>query len=158
MSIDVGAFLQASVPFVNTLGITFDHVGDAKAVARLADRPDLHNHVGGPHAGALFTLAETASGAVLVSVFGDQLTRATALAKTSTIRYAKLAKGDVTAEARLVGSRDEVVTALDAGERPEFDIEVDITRADGAVVTQMTITWTLRPLRLRPPTPEAPHA
>ncbi|MGP3920730.1 DUF4442 domain-containing protein [Nonomuraea sp. 10N515B] len=145
MSHDVGALLLQTVPFARTLGITFDSVGDGQAVSRLPDRPDLHNHVAGPHAGALFTLAESASGAAMLSVLGDQLERAVPLATSATIEYRKLAKGEVHAEARLLATRDEVVARLDAGERPVFDVAVDIKNADGALVSTLTVTWTLRP-------------
>ncbi|MEV7009755.1 DUF4442 domain-containing protein [Streptosporangium sp. NPDC051022] len=147
MTFDAGAFVLQSVPFARTLDIAFDKVEPGLAVARMPDRADLHNHVGGPHAGALFTLAESASGAALLSAFGDQLARATPLAVNAAIRYLKLAMGEVVAEARLQASREEVVARLDAGERPEFEIAVGVRTADGTPVSEMTVTWTLRPNR-----------
>ncbi|MBX6381967.1 MAG: YiiD C-terminal domain-containing protein [Microbispora sp.] len=144
---DIGAFLLDSVPFARLLGITFDSIGSGTAVARLADREDLHNHVGGPHAGALFTLAETASGAAMLSAFGDQLSRAVPLATEAKIRYVKFAKGEVTATATLRADREAVVARLDAGERPEFEVAVEIRNAEGVVVSEMTVSWTLRPNR-----------
>ncbi|WP_113698440.1 DUF4442 domain-containing protein [Nonomuraea lactucae] len=147
MSTDVGALLLKTVPFARTLGITFDHAGEGRATCRLPDRPDLHNHVAGPHAGALFTLAESASGAAMLSAVGDQLTRAVPLATTATVHYRKLAMGEVVAEGRMLASRDEVIAELDAGRRPEFDVAVDIRNAEGAVVSSLTVTWTLRPAR-----------
>lgn len=147
MSFDVGAFLLQTVPFARTLGVTFDKVDDGFAACRLPDRPDLHNHVGGPHAGALFTLAESASGAAMLSAFGDQLSRAVPLAMGSTVRYRKLAMGEVTAEGRLLADRAEVVAKLDAGERPEFDVAVEVKNAEGVVVAELTVSWTLRPNR-----------
>ncbi|MFB9883484.1 DUF4442 domain-containing protein [Planobispora siamensis] len=147
MTFDVGAFMLQSVPFARTLDISFEKVEPGTAVCRMPDRADLHNHVGGPHAGALFTLAESASGAAMLATFGDQLSRATPLAANAAIRYVKLAMGEVVAEARLQASREEVVAKLDAGERPEFDVAVDIKTADGTLVSQMTVAWTLRPNR-----------
>lgn len=147
MTFDVGAFLLETVPFARTLGITYDKVDEATAVCRLPDRPDLHNHVGGPHAGALFTLAESASGAVTLAAFGDQLSRAVPLPTTSTIRFRKIAQGEVVAQARLLADRAAVVAQLDAGERPEFDVAVEITNAEGVLVSELTVTWTLRPNR-----------
>jgi len=137
----LGSALLASVPFAATLGIEFT----APDTARLPDRSDLHNHVGGPHAGALFALGETASGAVVLGAFADQLGRATPLAVRADIAYQKLARGDVTATARLGAEPADVVATLDAGERPEFPVHVEITRADGAVTATMTVLWTLRP-------------
>ncbi|MFI6298327.1 DUF4442 domain-containing protein [Nonomuraea sp. NPDC050790] len=147
MSFDVGAFMLQTVPFANTLGVVFDKVDDGYALCRLPDRPDLHNHVAGPHAGALFTLAESASGAAMLSALGDQLSRAVPLATGATIRYRKLAMGEVTAEARLQADRDEVVSRLDAGERPEFEVGVELKNAEGVLVSEMTVSWTLRPNR-----------
>ncbi|GAA0920479.1 DUF4442 domain-containing protein [Nonomuraea longicatena] len=147
MSFDVGAFLLQTVPFAQTLGIVFDKVEDGYAVCRLPDRADLHNHVGGPHAGAMFTLAESASGAAMLTVFGDQLSRAVPLAMGSQVRYLKLAMGEVAAEAWLLGDRDAVVAELDAGRRPEFDVRVEVKNADGTVVCTLTVSWTLRPNR-----------
>ncbi|GGO31489.1 DUF4442 domain-containing protein [Microbispora bryophytorum] len=144
---DIGAFMLDSVPFARLLGITFDAIGGGAAVARLADRGDLHNHVGGPHAGALFTLAETASGAAMLSAFGDQLSRAVPLATEARIAYRKLAMGEVTAAATLRAEREAVVARLDAGERPEFDVAVEIRDAGDVVVSEMTVSWTLRPNR-----------
>ncbi|MEV0585825.1 DUF4442 domain-containing protein [Nonomuraea sp. NPDC050310] len=147
MSFDVGAFLLDTVPFARHLGITFDKVADGVAVCRLPDRPDLHNHLAGPHAGALFTLAESASGAAMLSAFGDELSRAVPLTTGADVRYRKLALGEVVAEGRLLVDRASVVGQLDAGERPEFAVEVEVRNAEGVVVSEMTFRWTLRPNR-----------
>ncbi|MDH2390661.1 DUF4442 domain-containing protein [Streptomyces sp. HNM0663] len=140
-----GEMVAASVPMVRTLNLEFLESTPERAVVRLPDQPAYHNHVGGPHAGAMFTLAETASGAVVMGAFGDQLGRAVPLAVTAEIAYKKLAKGVVTATATLGRPRDEVVAELDAGGRPEFPVSISITREDGAVTGEMTVVWTLRP-------------
>jgi acyl-coenzyme A thioesterase PaaI-like protein len=147
MTIDVGAFLLESVPFARTLGITFDSVADGVAVCRVPDRPEFRNHVGGPHAGVLFTLAESASGAAMLSVFGDQLSRATPLPTVSTIRYLKVATGVIVATARVVADRAAVLDLLDSGKRPEFEVVVELRNADSVVVCEVTVDWTLRPNR-----------
>ncbi|MBE1460946.1 uncharacterized protein (TIGR00369 family) [Nocardiopsis terrae] len=137
----------ASVPFARTLGVTFSDLDHGRAVMRLPDNADHHNHVGGPHAGAMFTLAESASGAIVVGTFSDQLERAVPLAVSAEIRYLKLAMGDVTAEATLGRTRDEVVAELDAGKRPEFPVDIELRTDDGTVTGRMTVLWTLRPNR-----------
>ncbi|MGR3937695.1 DUF4442 domain-containing protein [Streptomyces sp. BRA346] len=141
----IGDMLAATVPMVRTLNLEFTEASAERAVVRLPDQPDFHNHVGGPHAGAMFTLAESASGAVVLAAFGDQLQRAVPLAVRAEIDYKKLAKGPVTATARLGRPVAEVVAGLDAGERPEFPVRIEITREDGAVTGEMSVTWTLRP-------------
>ncbi|MCX3064050.1 DUF4442 domain-containing protein [Streptomyces beihaiensis] len=141
----MGEMLATAVPMVRTLNLEFDEVTAERAVLRLPDQPDYHNHVGGPHAGAMFTLAESASGAIVLTAFGEQLSRAVPLAVRADIEYKKLAKGAVTATATLGRPVADVVAELDAGERPEFPVSIAITREDGAVTGEMTVVWTLRP-------------
>ncbi|WBB73135.1 DUF4442 domain-containing protein [Micromonospora sp. WMMD1128] len=155
MSIDsrqVAAALLEAVPFARTLGIQIVEVapeadGGVRAVVRLPDDPAHHNHVGGPHAGATFTLGETASGAVVMAAFGQVLDRAVPLAVTATIRYRKVAMGSVLATARLGRPPADVLAELDAGRRPEFPVEVELGTEDGTVTSSLTVTWTLRPHR-----------
>jgi uncharacterized protein (TIGR00369 family) len=141
----IGEMMTAAVPMTRTLGLRFTECGPDRAVVELPDDAAFHNHVGGPHAGAMFTLAESASGAVVMAAFGEQLARAVPLAVRAEIGYRKLAMGPVTATARLVRPAAEVIAELDAGERPEFPVQVDLTREDGAVTGAMTVVWTLRP-------------
>ncbi|MGW7369037.1 DUF4442 domain-containing protein [Streptomyces sp. NPDC054841] len=142
----VGEMLAATVPMVRTLNLEFVEASAERAVIRMPDQSSYHNHVGGPHAGAMFTLAESASGAIVLAAFGDQLSRAVPLAVKAEIGYKKLAMGVVTATATLGRPAADVVAELDAGERPEFPVEIAITRdSDGAVTGEMTVVWTLRP-------------
>ncbi|MFE9557808.1 DUF4442 domain-containing protein [Streptomyces sp. NPDC006692] len=141
----VGEMLAATVPMARTLNLEFLETTPERAVVRLPDQPDYHNHVGGPHAGAMFTLAESASGAIVIAAFGDQMGRAVPLAVKAEIGYKKLAMGVVTATATLGRSIADVVAELDAGQRPEFPVHIEIQRADGAVTGEMTVVWTLRP-------------
>ncbi|WBB77831.1 DUF4442 domain-containing protein [Micromonospora sp. WMMD882] len=153
MSIDtrqVAAGLLAAVPFARTLDLEVVEVapeddGGVRAALRLPDTPATHNHVGGPHAGAMFTLGESASGAVVLAVFGHLLDRATPLAVHAEIGYRKLAMGPVTATARLGRPPAEVAAELESGRRPEFPVAVEIATADGVVTATMTVRWTLRP-------------
>ncbi|MCX4678730.1 DUF4442 domain-containing protein [Streptomyces sp. NBC_01433] len=141
----VGEMLVATVPMARTLNLEFLETTAERAVVRLPDQAEYHNHVGGPHAGAMFTLAESASGAIVIAAFGDQLTRAVPLAVRAEIGYKKLAMGEVTATATLGRPLAEVVAELDAGKRPEFPVAIEIRRGDGAVTGEMTVVWTLRP-------------
>ncbi|MFG2196398.1 DUF4442 domain-containing protein [Streptomyces sp. NPDC048639] len=141
----IGEMLTATVPMARTLNLEFLETTAERAVLRLPDQTDFHNHVGGPHAGAMFTLAESASGAIVLAAFGEQLTRAVPLAVRAEIGYKKLAMGPVTATATLGRPVADVVAELDAGRRPEFPVGIEITREDGAVTGEMTVVWTLRP-------------
>lgn len=141
----IGEMLAATVPMARTLNLQFLETMPERAVVALPDQAEYHNHVGGPHAGAMFTLGESASGAIVLAAFGDQLARAVPLAVRAEIAYKKLAMGPVTATATLGRPAAEVVAELDEGVRPEFPVSVVIRREDGAVTGEMTVVWTLRP-------------
>ncbi|MEU4474423.1 DUF4442 domain-containing protein [Micromonospora sp. NPDC023888] len=153
MTIDsrqVAAGMLEAVPFARTLGFEFVEVapeaeGGVRAVVRMPDSPATHNHVGGPHAGAIFTLGETASGAVVLAAFGHLLDRAVPLAVGAEIAYRKLAMGPVRATARLGRPALDVIEEFESGRRPEFGVEVEIATEDGKPTSAMTVVWTLRP-------------
>ena len=142
---EIGRLLDATVPMARTLKLAYLETTPERAVLQLPDQPEYHNHVGGPHAGAMFTLAESASGCIVLGAFADQLSRAVPLAVSAEIAYKKLAMGTVTATAVLGRPAADIVAELDKGERPEFPVTVEITRADSAVTGVMTVIWTLRP-------------
>lgn len=137
-------WLRTAVPFVHHLGLEFLEVEPTRAVLRLPDQPAFHNHVGGLHAGAMFTLGESASGAVVLASFGDTLDRATPLPVRVEMRFLKVALGPLTAEAVLGRPAAEVVAELDAGTRPEFPVAVTIRTGDGTVTGELSLIWTLR--------------
>ncbi|MFD9501822.1 DUF4442 domain-containing protein [Streptomyces sp. NPDC060035] len=143
----VGEMLSATVPMVRTLNLQYLETSPERAVLSLPDQAEYHNHLGGPHAGAMFTLAESASGAIVIAAFGDQMARAVPLPVTSEMAFKKVAMGAVTATATLGRPVADVIAELDEGKRPEFPINVEIRRADGAVTSEMTVIWTLRPNR-----------
>ena len=136
------------VPFVATLGIEYEHLDAGSAVCALRDEPSFHNHVGGLHAGAMFTLAETASGAVVLAAFEDLVnTGTTPLAATATISYTKLAQGRVTATATLGRPAEEVRAELaETGRTVQVPVTVALA-TDAGPTGEMTISWALRPPR-----------
>jgi hypothetical protein len=105
------------------------------------------HHVGGPHAGAMFTLGETASGTIVLAAPGEAMDRATPLAVRADIAYRELAMGPVRATARLTRPVAAIQAELDGGTRPEFAVGVQIATEDGTVTAEMTVVWTLRPNR-----------
>lgn len=155
MTIDsqqVAAGMLQAVPFARTLGIEFgeiaaDGAGGIRAEAFLPDAPAIHNHVAGPHAGAIFTLGETASGAVVFAAFSHVMERGVPLAVRADIGYKRLAMGRVRAVATLGRPAAEVIAELDAGQRPEFPVRIEVTTDEGKLAAEMTVLWTLRPPR-----------
>lgn len=147
---DLVAQMPKAVPMVGTLNIEFLELAPQRVVLRLPDQPAYHNHIGGPHAGAMFTLAETATGAIVLGNFGSQLHRATPLAVESTIRYRKIAMGPLYAEALMDETPESIMARLDAGERPEWRITVSLATEDWTVTGEASFLWTLKPTKRQP--------
>lgn len=137
--------MPAAVPLVRTMDITYLDVTETTAHLRLADQEALHNHVGGLHAGAMFTLAESASGAVVLGAFSDLLDRVTPLAAGAHITYLKLALGDLDAIATLQADPASVRRELEAGGLPKFEVGVEIVDGAGQITGRMTVQWALKP-------------
>ncbi|MDQ1712295.1 MAG: hypothetical protein QOE45_1745 [Frankiaceae bacterium] len=147
MTIDYAALpelFKAAVPFAGFLGIAYDEVGPGHAVLRLADDPAKHNHIGTLHAGALFALAESASGVAVIAAIADKLAGVTPLAARAEITYAKVARGDVTATARVDGDVAEILATLDAAGKVRFAVLVDLRDESGDVCATVTVDWHLR--------------
>jgi uncharacterized protein (TIGR00369 family) len=139
--------MPSQVPMVGTLNIEFLELEPQRVLLRLPDQPEYHNHIGGLHAGAMFTLAETATGALVLGNFGMHLARAVPLAVEGSIHYLKIARGPVFAEAAMAESADEILATLDDGKRPEWRIPVKLSVEDGTVTGESSFVWTLKPTR-----------
>lgn len=143
----VKSSMPTLVPMVGTLNLEFLDLTDTTAVLRLPDQPEYHNHIGGPHAGAMFTLGESASGALVLGNFAQYLDRVVPLAVDASIAYQKVAMGPVTATATMTRTAQEVLADLDSGVRPEFRVNISIATDDGTVTGQMHVLWTLKRTR-----------
>jgi uncharacterized protein (TIGR00369 family) len=147
MDIDFDAIAKGmamAVPYIGHMGIEVTEMSDGAATAVLPDRPELHNHVGSQHAGALFGVAETASGAAFVGAFAARMGDVTPLARSAEIAYVKVARGRVEAKAKLGVPAAEALAALDANGRVDFSVEVEMTDSDGVVVATATVDWNVR--------------
>jgi uncharacterized protein (TIGR00369 family) len=136
--------MTIAVPFIGHLDLEITSISEGEAVVRLPDRPDLHNHVGSQHAGALFTVAETASGAAFVGAFAARMGDVTPLARNAEIAYEKIAKGPIEASAKLGIDAGEALATLDTDGRVEFPCEVELTDESGTRVATATVSWHVR--------------
>jgi acyl-coenzyme A thioesterase PaaI-like protein len=136
--------MTQAVPFAGYLGLEVASVAAGKATVVLPDSPELLNHVGSQHAGALFTAAEAASGAAFVGAFAERMGDVTPLARSAEISYEKIAKGPITANAELGVPKDEALATLDADGKVEFPCEVELSDADGNRVATATVHWHVR--------------
>jgi uncharacterized protein (TIGR00369 family) len=136
--------MSQAVPFVGYLGVEVTEISEGEATAILPERQELFNHVGSQHAGALFTVAETASGAAFVGAFAERMGDLTPLARSAEISYEKIANGTITAKARLGIPAAEALETLDSDGKVEFPCEVELTDANGTRVAAANIRWHVR--------------
>jgi len=136
--------MTQAVPFAGHLNLEVTSVGEGEATVRLPDRPELTNHVGSQHAGALFTAAEAASGAAFVGAFAERMGEVTPLARCAEISYVKIAEGPIDAAATLAVDKDEALATLDSDGRVVFPCEIALTDPDGRLVATATVQWHVR--------------
>jgi acyl-coenzyme A thioesterase PaaI-like protein len=144
---DIGALMHQVVPLVSTLGLEYGDVTADKAVVIFRDQPEYRNHVGGPHAAAMFAAAESATGAAAIAAFGDLMDRAVLLPMTANMEFLSIALGDITATARITDDVAEARQIFESGVRPEFEIVADLTNSAGDVTGRLVTRWTLKKLR-----------
>jgi len=145
--------MNEAVPFVKHLDLEVLEISAGEATVRLPERTELTNHVGSQHAGALFTLAETASGAAFVGAFAERLGDVTPLARAAEISYERIARGPIDASAKLGVPAAEALATLDAEGKVVFPCEIELTDAAGERVATATVQWHVR--LKQPAAPEA---
>ncbi len=136
--------MTQAVPFAGFLDLEITSVTAGEAVVVLPERAELTNHVGSQHAGALFTVAEAASGAAFVGAFAERMGDVTPLARSAEISYEKIAKGPIEAKATLGVPADEALATLDADGKVVFPCEIELTDSSGQRVATATVQWHVR--------------
>jgi uncharacterized protein (TIGR00369 family) len=140
----IKAHLGSAIPFANHVGVELGDVGDGTASATLVQRKETSNHIQTQHAGAMFTLGETASGAALAGALAPVILEVRPVASGAQISYLKIAKGKLTARAQTsIPGADALATLQNEG-KVAFDVSVDIADADGDTVASMTVAWHVR--------------
>jgi uncharacterized protein (TIGR00369 family) len=140
------AQLSAAVPFAAHVGIAIREIGEGTATTVLEQTQNTSNHIATMHAGALFTLAEAASGAAMAGLFLERLAGLRPVAASSTIDFLKPARGAITAYAQVEGTKPALFAALDAEGKVRFPVAVRMADAEGREVARMTVDWHLSAL------------
>lgn len=135
------AQLSAIVPFASHVGVTLAEIGAGTATATLEQSHNTSNHIATMHAGALFTLAEAASGAAMAGMFLERLAALRPVAASSTIAYVRPAKGTITAHAAVDGDKVALFAALDGEGKVRFPVTITIEDSAGREVAQMSVDW-----------------
>lgn len=142
----IADLISGAPGFVHVLGPQVVRSSREEALLRLDAGPELHNHLGGPHAAAIFGLGETAAFVVLLEVFGDLVEQgAVPLVKSAEIAYSVVATGPLLATARLVDDEQAARAALADRGTAVFGVEVLFTReSDGPQTAVMRPQMALR--------------
>lgn len=135
--------MMDTLPFIRLLGIQIDEIGPGTARTSMPVDPRLNNHLGSHHAGALFTLAETASGAAMGGGFAELLAGLRPVAKESRIQYLKLVKGATRAVGKVPGDLAALKQTLASEGKIAFPVEVDVFDSEDTLVAQVQVDWYL---------------
>lgn len=140
------AQLSAAVPFASHVGVELREITEGAATAALDQSHSTSNHIATMHAGALFTLAEAASGAAMAGMFLERLAALRPVAASATIDFVKPAKGTITARAAVEGAKSMLFGTLDSEGKVRFPVKITITDAEDREVARMTVDWHLSAL------------
>lgn len=125
------------IPFVKHLGIL-------QQDDRLWLHPDpaLENHIGTLHAGAIYTLAETASGMALMRNFPKLAGNVTVLLRSSEIRYKAPAKTTVYARAQIDNTEAKTfLERLEKRGKSSIQVKVVVKANENCIVMDGMFGW-----------------
>ncbi len=138
------AFFEENVPYAKHSGIELLEIAEGRGTAKLPDLKETQNHMGSQHAGALFTLAEAASGAAMVSLFADKVLMVRAAITEAKIQYKKAARGEVHATGLLRQSGADILAEFNREGRVTFQVDVTLTDSKDREVGVMDVDWTIQ--------------
>ncbi|SDG00500.1 DUF4442 domain-containing protein [Sulfitobacter delicatus] len=137
----IKSHLDTAVPFANHVGVKLLEIGDGTASAELVQRHETSNHIGTQHAGAMFTLGESASGAAMAGAIAPVIMDMRPVAAMGQIAFKRIAEGTLTAHAQTSRPGAELLIALQDEGKVAFDVTVDIRNEAGDTVVEMTMNW-----------------
>lgn len=130
-----------SLPFAKQIGIKLDSMEDGTAQCSLEPRPELNNHMKTMHAGATYTLAETASGAAMAGIFAERLLELRIVAAKASIEYRSVSGKTLIATGKATQSGDALRAELSEEGKVRFDVQVEVRDVDDVLVAEMTVEW-----------------
>lgn len=133
--------LSQAVPFVRHLDLDITSVGPGTATVRLPDAPHLLNHVGTQHAGALFSAAETASGAAAVGLLGAAVMTLRPITTDGNIQYRRPAQGVITARAETTSAAQDIMAEVEEHGQATFRVTVTLVDAQDRQVAAASFDW-----------------
>ena len=135
--------LLDSIPFVAKTGVHCEDYAPGRVVLSLVPDQSNMNHAATFHAGALFTLAETAGAAACAT--HPMLSTYQLLARGSNIRFRKGARGSVTAHCHVT---TEMARTVDWGvsttRKADLEVPVQILDGQGDTIAEFVAIYQFR--------------
>ena len=138
-------------PFVEFSASTILEADERHAIAEQRSAPELDNHAGVRHAGALFAVGYAASRAMMSAALAPAADSLSAELSETEVKYEKVVAGQkvrATAEP-LDESWDTHLREALAGQSVELRTSVVMRGEDGKPVTEMSVSWQVMPREQR---------
>lgn len=131
------------IPFVEKVGI----VRTGNGLLELPFSAATQNHLNTFFASAQFTLAETASGDMLQSLFPELVGRVVPVLRDSSVKFRKPAISAITAHATVSDdAASRFMEQLSRKGRSSIPVEVELKDAEGVVTCTGTFNWFVQSL------------
>jgi acyl-coenzyme A thioesterase PaaI-like protein len=126
---------NSQIKYAGTTGIRIHQWQPDQAIVSLKNRRHIQNHIGGIHATAMATLAESATG----MIFGLHVPDThVPLLKSMKVHFVARASGDLTAVATLSQEQQEIIQTTDRG---SLIVPVKVTDSEGKEPIQCEMEW-----------------
>ena len=136
--------MDGKVPFAKACGVRLSSMGDGVARCEMAQKPELLDDTGKLADGALFTLAETCSGAAMAGGFASVILGVRPVAAQVEFEVLKPALGLINAQAKVAQAISPLKKTLRTTGKINFPVEVEVSDASGHSVARMRVTWNLK--------------
>lgn len=136
--------MDGKVPFAKACGVRLSSMGNGTARCEMPQQPELLDTTGKLAAGALFTLAETCSGAAMAGGFASVILGVRPVAAQVEFEVLQPALGPVQAHAQVAQAIAPLKQTLRTAGKINFPVEVEVSDASGQLVARMRVTWNLK--------------
>jgi acyl-coenzyme A thioesterase PaaI-like protein len=138
--------MDGKVPFAKACGVRLNSIGNGIAQCDMAEKPELLDSTGKIADGALFTLAETCSGAAMAGGFASVILGVRPVAAQVEFEVLHPALGILQAHAKVAQAISPLKQTLRSAGKINFPVEVEVSNAGGQAVARMRVTWNLKKL------------
>jgi len=132
------------IPFVTKVGLKKNSDG----ILELPNEPEVQNHLQSIHAGAQFTLAETASGELLQTLFPELAENVIPVLRDAQIKFKRLTQKTITAYPSIPEEKSIVFKnqLLQKG-RALIEVNVVVKDVEGVVTCNCVFNWFIQKIK-----------